>query len=108
MIVKDEEDNLARCLKSVVKFADEIIIVDTGSTDDTKRIASKYTDKVYDLVWEEEDGLGNFARARNYSIDQAKGDFIFWIDADEQLENGDSIFKFITSDYYDEIGRAHV
>lgn len=101
MIVKNEEDNLSRCLKTVKDFADEIVIVDTGSTDDTKQIASKFTDKIYDLVWEEEDGLGNFARARNYSIDQATGDFIFWIDADEQLENGEALFKFITSDYYD-------
>ena len=101
MIVKNEEDNLSRCLKTVTYFADEIVIVDTGSTDDTKRIAAKFTDKIIDLKWEEEDGLGNFARARNYSIDNATGDFIFWIDADEQLENGTAIFKFITSDYYD-------
>lgn len=101
MIVKNEEDNLSRCLKSVTDFADEIIIVDTGSTDETKRIASKFTNKIYDLVWEEEDGLGDFSRARNYSIDQASGDFIFWIDADEQLENAEAVFKFITSEYYD-------
>jgi glycosyltransferase involved in cell wall biosynthesis/2-polyprenyl-3-methyl-5-hydroxy-6-metoxy-1,4-benzoquinol methylase len=101
MIVKNEEDNLSRCLKTVTDFSDEIVIVDTGSTDDTKRIAHKFTDKVYDLKWEEEDGLGNFARARNYSIDQATGDYIFWIDADEQLENGIQAFKFLQSDYYD-------
>ena len=101
MIVKNEEDNLSRCLKSVTDFVDEIVIVDTGSTDETKRIALKFTDKIYDLVWEEEDGLGNFARARNYSVDKASGDFVFWIDADEQLENGDSLFKFLLSDYYD-------
>ena len=57
MIVKNEEDNLSRCLKTVTNFSDEIIIVDTGSTDDTKRIAAKFTDKVYDLEWLEEDGL---------------------------------------------------
>ena len=101
MIVKNEEDNLSRCLKTITDISDEIIIVDTGSTDDTKRIASKFTDKIYDLKWEEEDGLGNFARARNYSVDKASGDFIFWIDADEQLENGEMMFKFIQSDYYD-------
>lgn len=101
MIVKNEEDNLSRCLKTVTDFSDEIIIVDTGSTDETKNIAAKFTDKIYDLVWEEEDGLGNFARARNYSVDKANGDYIFWIDADEQLENGNAIFKFLLSDYYD-------
>jgi glycosyltransferase involved in cell wall biosynthesis/2-polyprenyl-3-methyl-5-hydroxy-6-metoxy-1,4-benzoquinol methylase len=103
MIVKNEEDNLSRCLKTVTNFSDEIIIVDTGSTDDTKRIATKFTDKVYDLQWLEEDGLGNFSRARNYSIEKATGDFIFWIDADEQLENDIKLFKYILSDYYDGI-----
>lgn len=101
MIVKDEEDNLSRCLKSVSAFADEIIIVDTGSSDDTKQIASKFTNSIFDLEWLEADGLGNFARARNYSIAQATGDYIFWIDADEELEFGEQLFKFITSDYYD-------
>ena len=101
MIAKNEEDNLSRCLKSITEFCDEIIIVDTGSIDETKRIALKFTDKIYDLVWEEEDGLGDFSRARNYSISKATGDFIFWIDADEQLENGQELYKFLTSDYYD-------
>jgi len=103
MIVRDEEDNISRCLKTVKNFADEIIIVDTGSTDDTKLIASKFTDKIYDLEWKEDDGLGNFARARNYSISLATGDYIFWIDADEELENGMRLFKYIISDYYDGI-----
>ena len=53
MIVKDEEMVLERALKSVERIADEIIIVDTGSTDRTKKIALKYTDKVYDFVWDE-------------------------------------------------------
>lgn len=103
MIVRNEEDNLSRCLKSIKLHADEIIIVDTGSTDITKQIASKYTDKIFDLEWLEADGLGNFSRARNYSLDQATGDYIFWIDADEQLEGFVHTMKFITSDYYDGI-----
>lgn len=103
MIVKDEEDNLSRCLKSVTDFVDEIVIVDTGSTDDTKYIARKFTDKIYDLEWLEDDGLGNFSRARNYSIDQATGDYIFWIDADEQLENWPVLFNYLVGDYYDGI-----
>jgi glycosyltransferase involved in cell wall biosynthesis/2-polyprenyl-3-methyl-5-hydroxy-6-metoxy-1,4-benzoquinol methylase len=101
MIVKDEEDNLSRCLKSVTEFVDEIVIVDTGSTDNTKTIARRFTDKIYDLEWKEDDGLGNFSRARNYSVDQATGDYIFWIDADEQLENWRLLYKYLTSDYYD-------
>jgi glycosyltransferase involved in cell wall biosynthesis/2-polyprenyl-3-methyl-5-hydroxy-6-metoxy-1,4-benzoquinol methylase len=103
MIVRNEEDNMSRCLKTLTDFSDEIIIVDTGSTDDTKAIASKFTDKIYDLEWLEEDGMGNFSRARNYSTSLATGDYIFWIDADEQLENGKKLFKYIISDYYDGI-----
>lgn len=103
MIVKDEEDNISRCLKSVYNFVDEIVIVDTGSTDLTLPIAQRFTDKIYNLEWAESDGLGNFSRARNYSIDQATGDYIFWIDADEQLENWQYLHKYLTSDYYDGI-----
>ena len=103
MIVKNEEDNLSKCLKTVTDFSDEIIIVDTGSTDETKRIAAKFTDKIYDLKWTEDDGLGNFSRARNYSIEKATGDYIFWIDADEQLEGHMRLFKYTISDYYDGI-----
>jgi glycosyltransferase involved in cell wall biosynthesis len=93
MIVKNEENNLARCLKSIKDKVDEIIIVDTGSTDDTKRIAQKYTKKIYNLKWEEADGLGNFARARNFSISKATGDYIFWIDADEELFDLSNSFR---------------
>lgn len=100
MIVKDEEDYLSRCLKSVKDIADEIIIVDTGSTDDSKYIAGKFTDKIYDLEWCEEDGLGDFSRARNYGVDKACGDYIFYIDADEELTNPKHVFKFIYSDFY--------
>ena len=103
MIVRNEEDNLSRCLKTVYQFSDEIIIVDTGSIDTTKDIAKRFTDKVYDLEWKEDDGLGNFSRARNYSISLATGDYIFWIDADEELENGMRLHKYIISDYYDGI-----
>ena len=66
MIVKNEEKVLARCLDSIRGFVDEIIIVDTGSDDDTKRIARKYTDKVYDFEW-----IDDFAAARNYSFSKA-------------------------------------
>ena len=51
MIVKNEEKVLARCLDSVADLMDEIIIVDTGSTDGTKEIAARYTDKIYDFEW---------------------------------------------------------
>ena len=61
MIVKNEEKNLADCLNCLQDIADEIIIGDTGSTDSTKTIASKYTDKVYDFEW-----IDDFAAARNF------------------------------------------
>ena len=51
MIVKNEEKVLARCLDSIADLMDEIIIVDTGSSDNTKEIAKKYTDKIYDFAW---------------------------------------------------------
>ena len=63
MIVKNEEKVLAGCLDSLKGLWEELIIVDTGSTDATKEIAKKYTDKVYDFTW-----TGNFSDARNYSF----------------------------------------
>ncbi len=80
MIVKDEHDTLARCLDCVRDIADEIIIVDTGSTDDTKEIAKKYTDKVYDFKW-----CYDFAKARNFSFSKATKDYIMWLDADDVI-----------------------
>ncbi len=80
MIVKDEEDTLDRCLKSAEGIADEIIIVDTGSTDCTVEIAKKYTDKVYSFKW-----INDFSAARNFSISKANGDWILILDADEEV-----------------------
>ncbi len=81
LIVKNEEDVLARCLGCVQKFADEIIVVDTGSADATKQIASRFTDKVYDFKWQ-----SDFALARNFSFSKASGDFIMWLDADDVID----------------------
>lgn len=84
MIVKNEEMVLARCLDSLAGIADEIIIVDTGSTDRTKEIAEKYTDKIYDFIW-----VHDFSAARNYAFSKATGDYIYSADADEVLEEKD-------------------
>lgn len=84
MIVKNEEKNLEKCLTAIAGHMDEIIIVDTGSTDRTKEIAKQYTDKVYDYQWTED-----FAAARNFSISQASYEFILVIDSDEITENID-------------------
>jgi len=81
MIVKDEEVMLAGCLDSLKDCMDEMIIVDTGSTDNTKRIARAYTDKVYEFAW-----TGSFADARNFSFSLATGDYIYCADADELLD----------------------
>lgn len=81
MIVKNEEKVLARCLDSVADLVDEIIIVDTGSWDDTKEIAARYTDRIYDYVW-----CDDFADARNFSFSLAQMDYIYAPDADEVLD----------------------
>ncbi len=80
MIVKDEEANLERCLQSVQGLVDEIIIVDTGSTDKTKEIAQQFTEKILDFSWN-----NDFAAARNESLRHATGDWILMLDADELL-----------------------
>lgn len=81
MIVKNEEDVLERCLACVVGFADEIVIVDTGSTDRTKEIAARFTDSIYDFEW-----VDDFAAARNFSFGKATGDYVMWLDADDVID----------------------
>lgn len=82
MIVKNEEKILSRCLDSYLGLFDEIIIVDTGSTDNTKNIALKYTDKVYDYQW-----INDFSDARNYAFSLCNCQYIFSADADEVLDD---------------------
>ncbi|HDR5354079.1 TPA: glycosyltransferase [Bacillus thuringiensis] len=81
MIVKNEEHTLARCLDSVGDIPDEIIIIDTGSTDKTKTIAATYTNHIFDFQW-----CNDFSQARNYSFQQATQDYILWLDADDMLQ----------------------
>ena len=80
MIVKNEEECLDRCLKSLKNLANEIIIVDTGSTDATKQIAKKYTSKVYDFAW-----VNDFSKARNFAFRKASCEYIMWLDADDYI-----------------------
>ncbi|MBI5073147.1 glycosyltransferase family 2 protein [Candidatus Woesearchaeota archaeon] len=84
MIVKDEEQWLAQCLESVKDLVNEIILIDTGSTDKTKEIAKKFNAKIFDFAWTD-----NFADARNFSISKAAGDWILWLDADETIAEKD-------------------
>ncbi len=82
MIVKNEEKHLARCLDSLAGLWDELIIVDTGSTDRTKDIAASYTDHIYDYQW-----ICDFAHARNFAFSLAHCDYIYAPDADEVLDS---------------------
>ena len=86
MIVKDEEAVLERCLASVADLVDEIVIVDTGSTDGTKRIAAKYTDHIYDYSWNDD-----FAAARNFAFSKATKEYIYSADADEVIDSANRL-----------------
>ncbi|MEW5768141.1 MAG: tetratricopeptide repeat protein [bacterium] len=81
MIVRDEEENLPRCLESVKGLVDEIIVVDTGSKDKTREIARSFGAKVYQHPWEDD-----FSKARNISLSYAASDWILVLDADEWLD----------------------
>lgn len=81
MIVKNEADVLRRCLVSIADLMDEIIIVDTGSSDRTKEIAAEFTDRIYDYEWQDD-----FAAARNYAFSKASMDYIYSADADEVVD----------------------
>lgn len=85
MIVKNEEKVLARCLESVKSMVDEMIIVDTGSTDGTKKAAARFTDKIYDFVW-----CNDFSAARNFAFSKAGCDYIMWLDADDVMRKEDA------------------
>jgi glycosyltransferase involved in cell wall biosynthesis/Tfp pilus assembly protein PilF len=84
MIVKNEEQHLARCLYSVKPIVDEMIVVDTGSTDRTREIASIFGARVIDYQWDDD-----FAAARNTSLSDASGDWILVMDADEVISEQD-------------------
>ncbi|MEK4514793.1 glycosyltransferase [Paenibacillus sp. FSL H8-0122] len=86
MIVHNEERWLDNCLRSIREAVDEIIIVDTGSTDRTRKIAEDFGAAVYDYPWQD-----NFSEARNYSLEQATGDWVLWLDADEEVRSGDAM-----------------
>lgn len=86
MIVKNEEDVIEKCLNSVKDIVDEIIIIDTGSTDNTKEIVKGYTNKVFDFIW-----INDFSAARNYSFSKATMDYILWLDADDIILEEDRI-----------------
>lgn len=90
MIVKNEENVLDRCLSSISNIVDEIVIIDTDSTDQTKQIASKFTDCVFDFKW-----VNDFSAARNFAFSKATKDYIMWLDADDIIteENASKLLE---------------
>jgi GT2 family glycosyltransferase len=81
LIVKDEEHNLPACLASAQGLFDEIVVLDTGSTDRTREIALAHGARVYDFTW-----VDSFSAARNKCLRHAVGEWIFWLDADDRLD----------------------
>lgn len=97
LVVKNEEKYLLRCLESIAGIADEIVVVDTGSTDRTMEIARQFSEKVFSVKWRD-----NFSIARNYALGKATGEWVFFLDGDEQLtpeSKGKLLEKLLNSDY---------
>ena len=90
MIVKNEEEVLERCLDSAKALFDEIIVVDTGSSDATKQIAGNYTTHVHDFAW-----IDHFAAARNFAFSKGTCDYLMWLDADDIIlpEDAEAFLK---------------
>ncbi|MDG5473243.1 glycosyltransferase [Jeotgalibacillus sp. ET6] len=84
MIVKDEASRIEKCLKSASGLAEEIVIVDTGSTDETIPICKSFGAQIHSFEWTQD-----FAAARNYGLSHCTGDWILWLDGDEELDSFD-------------------
>ena len=80
MIVKNESANIADALACFRPFADEIVVVDTGSSDNTKEIAARFTSKIYDFEW-----VDDFSAARNFAMSKAGKSYQLWVDADDRI-----------------------
>ncbi|MBD5636278.1 MAG: glycosyltransferase family 2 protein [Clostridia bacterium] len=90
MIVKNEEEVLGRCLSSASNLMDEVIIVDTGSSDGTVKVAESFGAKVYSFEW-----IDDFASARNYAFSLGSSDYLLWLDADDFItpENAERFIR---------------
>jgi hypothetical protein len=84
MIVRNEEANLPACLASAEGVFDEVVVVDTGSTDRTREIARSSGARVFEFAW-----IDDFAAARNAALGHATGDYAFWLDADDRIESSE-------------------
>jgi tetratricopeptide (TPR) repeat protein len=85
MIVKNEEANLAGCLRGVSGLFEEIVVVDTGSDDGTKQIAAEFGARLFDFPW-----CDDFSAARNESLRHARGEWAFWLDADDRVDDANA------------------
>lgn len=103
MIVKNEEEKLARCLQSVKEYVDELVVVDTGSTDKTKEIAASFGAKVFDFAW-----CDDFSKARNFSIEKTSGDFVLVLDADSYLLSFDREKALVAMEGKRAVGLAEI
>ena len=81
LIVRNEEANLPACLAPLVGLVDEVVVVDTGSTDATRQVATRLGARVVDFPW-----VDSFAAARNEALRQADGDWVLWLDADDRID----------------------
>lgn len=95
MIVKDEEENITKCLNKISPICDSIVVVDTGSQDHTKEIAIRFGAKVISTEFD------NFSHARNLALDNVSDDWVLWLDADEVLVGADNVRKYLQSSVYD-------
>ncbi len=98
LIARDEEEYLARCLRSAGSLVDEIVMVDTGSVDKTKKIAAQFGANIIDHAWKED-----FSDARNVGLEQARGEWILHLDADEELTSDavEAIRKAVSDSQHD-------
>lgn len=92
MIVRNSSRTLGACLDSIAPWVDELIVVDTGSVDDTKEIALQFGAKLYEFPWRDD-----FSAARNESLRHAMGDWLFWMDSDDTIseENGKRLRELV-------------
>lgn len=81
IITKNEQQNIARCLESLKPYGVESVVVDTGSTDNTKEVAYRYTDNVYDFAW-----CDDFAAAKNFAVSKATKPYVLMLDSDEYIQ----------------------
>lgn len=104
IITRNEEKNIEQCLKNLIPLEYEIVVVDTGSTDGTKDVVARYTDKIYDYPWNYD-----FSAARNFAISKAAHDYILMIDSDEILISSDkNRLEELILKYPDGLGRITI